>query len=127
VRVSVSNKEQAAWRAFVRALAVAARLVDADLDAASRLKMADYNILVLLSDQPDHAMRINRLAAHAIWTLRGLTRVIERLSRRGLVDTCTTGPHHLPRAGPKCAATLRYRTLVRRIVNRICRLVGGFG
>jgi hypothetical protein len=29
------NKEQAAWRTFVRALAVAARLLDADLDAAS--------------------------------------------------------------------------------------------
>jgi DNA-binding MarR family transcriptional regulator len=82
----LTKKEQAAWRAFVRALAVAPRVLDADLDAASRLTMAEYHVLVLLSEESDHAMRMNELAAQAILTPSGLTRVIERLTRRGLVE-----------------------------------------
>jgi hypothetical protein len=35
------NKDQAAWRAFVRALPVAAPLLDADLDPAYRLNMTE--------------------------------------------------------------------------------------
>jgi DNA-binding MarR family transcriptional regulator len=81
----LTAKEQAAWRAFVRALAVAPRLLDADLLAVSRLNMADYQVLVLLSEAPDHAMRMSALAAQAILTPSGLTRVVERLTRRGLV------------------------------------------
>ena len=82
----LTTKEQAAWRAFVRALAVAPRVLDADLLAISRLNMADYHVLVLLSEAPDHAMRMSELAAHATLTPSGLTRVIERLTRRGLVE-----------------------------------------
>jgi DNA-binding MarR family transcriptional regulator len=82
----LTSKEQAAWRAFVRALAVAPRVLDADLDIASRLNMAEYHILVLLSEQPNHAMRMNELAAAAILTPSGLTRVVERLTHRSLVE-----------------------------------------
>src|SRR5712675_649551 len=82
----LSAKEQAAWRAFVRALTVAPRVLDADLAAGSRLNMADYHVLVLLSELPEHAMRMNELAAEAILTPSGLTRVVERLTRRGFVE-----------------------------------------
>lgn len=82
----LTAREQAAWRAFVRALSVAPRVLDADLDDASRLNMAEYHVLVLLSERPEHAMRMNELAAEAILTPSGLTRVVERLTRRGLVE-----------------------------------------
>jgi DNA-binding MarR family transcriptional regulator len=82
----LTAKEQAAWRAFVRALAVAPRVLDADLDAASRLSMAEYHVLVLLSERAGHAMRMNELAAEAILTPSGLTRVVARLSHRGFVE-----------------------------------------
>jgi DNA-binding MarR family transcriptional regulator len=82
----LSAKEQAAWRAFVRAMAVAPRVLDADLLAVSRLNMADYHVLVLLSEAPEHAMRMSVLAAQATLTPSGLTRVVERLTRRGLVE-----------------------------------------
>jgi DNA-binding MarR family transcriptional regulator len=82
----LTAKEPAAWRAFVRALNIAPRVLDADLDDGSRLNMADYHVLVLLSERPEHAMRMNELAAEAILTPSGLTRVVERLTRRGLVE-----------------------------------------
>jgi DNA-binding MarR family transcriptional regulator len=85
-RKPLTAKEQAAWRAFVRAMAVAPRVLDADLLAASRLNMADYHVLVLLSEAPERAMRMSVLAAHATLTPSGLTRVVERLTRRGLVE-----------------------------------------
>jgi DNA-binding MarR family transcriptional regulator len=70
----------------VRALTVAPRVLDADLAAVSRLNMADYHVLVLLSERSEHAMRMNELAAEAILTPSGLTRVVERLTRRGFVE-----------------------------------------
>ncbi|MDT5348466.1 MAG: hypothetical protein QOH91_1753 [Mycobacterium sp.] len=82
----LTAREQAAWRAFVRALTVAPRLLDADLLAVSRLNMADYHVLVLLSEHPDHAMRMSELADQATLTRSGLTRVVERLTRRDLVE-----------------------------------------
>ena len=82
----LTAKEQAAWRAFVRALSVAPRVLDADLLAASRLNMADYRVLVLLAEAPDHAMRMSELAAQAFLTPSGLTQVVERLTRRDLVQ-----------------------------------------
>jgi DNA-binding MarR family transcriptional regulator len=82
----LTAREQAAWRAFVRALAVAPRVLDADLLTVSRLNMADYHVLVLLSEHPDRALRMSGLAAQATLTPSGLTRVVERLTRRGLVE-----------------------------------------
>jgi DNA-binding MarR family transcriptional regulator len=82
----LTAKEQAAWRAFVRALIVAPRVLDADLHAINRLNMADYHVLVLLSEEPGHAMRMSELAAQATLTASGLTRVVERLTRRGLAE-----------------------------------------
>lgn len=46
-------------------------MLDAGLAAGSRLNMADYHVLALLSEQPDHAMRMNELAAEAILTPSG--------------------------------------------------------
>jgi DNA-binding MarR family transcriptional regulator len=82
----LTAKEQAAWRAFVRALAVAPRMLDTDLTNDSHLNMADYHVLVVLSESPEHSMRMSELASHAVLTPSGLTRVVERLGRRGLVE-----------------------------------------
>jgi hypothetical protein len=82
----LTGKEQAAWRVFVRALTVAPRVLDADLLEASRLNTAEYHVLELLSEQPEHGLRMSELAAQAALTRSGLTRAVERLTRRGLVE-----------------------------------------
>jgi hypothetical protein len=53
----LTAEEEAAWRPFVRALIVAPRVLDADLLEASRLNMAEYHVMVLLSEHADRAMR----------------------------------------------------------------------
>jgi DNA-binding MarR family transcriptional regulator len=82
----LTAKEQAAWRGFVRVLFRAPRLIEADLLATSGLNMAEHHILVLLSEAPDRALRMNKLAEEATLTASGITRAVERLSRRGLVE-----------------------------------------
>jgi DNA-binding MarR family transcriptional regulator len=84
-RRGLTSKEQAAWRALVRALIVAPHVLDADLLDASGLNMADYHVLVVLSEHPEHAMRMTELAERATYTPSGVSRVVERLSRRGMV------------------------------------------
>lgn len=82
----LTAKEQAAWRGLVRVLFRVPRLIEADLNAISGLNMADHHIMVLLSEAPDRAMRMSKLAEEATLTPSGVTRVVERLTRRGFVE-----------------------------------------
>jgi DNA-binding MarR family transcriptional regulator len=77
--------EEAAWRALARAALIIPRLLDADLRSAEGLNVTEYNVLMNLSEVPDRALRMTELANYVSVTVSGLTRVIERLSRDGLV------------------------------------------
>jgi DNA-binding MarR family transcriptional regulator len=77
--------EQAAWRAVVRAVLAVPKTLDADLLASCSLSLAEYTVLVHLSEAPGGSMRMNELAAESILTASGVTRVVERMERQGLV------------------------------------------
>jgi DNA-binding MarR family transcriptional regulator len=81
----LTPEEEAAWRALSRAVLIIPRLLDADLRSAEGLNMTEYNVLMNLSEAPDRALRMTELANYASLTVSGLTRVIERLNRDGLV------------------------------------------
>jgi hypothetical protein len=57
-------------------------------------RAAEYHVLVLLSEAPDHAMRMSELAAQAIFTPRALTRVVE-LTKAGFQTLLGAYPPHL--------------------------------
>jgi DNA-binding MarR family transcriptional regulator len=78
--------EEAAWRALGRAVLVIPRVLDAELLATQGLNMTEYSVLMNLSEAPDQSLRMSELANYVSITVSGLTRVIERLSRQGLVD-----------------------------------------
>ena len=71
---------------MVRAVLVLPRVIEADLVASSRLNLADYTVIANLSEQPTQSMRMSDLAAQAALSASGLTRVVERLARQGLVE-----------------------------------------
>jgi DNA-binding MarR family transcriptional regulator len=77
--------EEAAWRAFARAILVLPRVLEAELLETHNLNLAEYSVLMNLSEHPDQAMRMNELADAVALSDSGLTRVVERLSRQGLV------------------------------------------
>jgi DNA-binding MarR family transcriptional regulator len=78
--------EEAAWRAFARAVLVVPRVLEADLLAGCGLSMVEYIVLVNLSEAPGRALRMNELAAGSVLSTSGTTRLVERMARQGLVE-----------------------------------------
>jgi len=82
----LTPEEEAAWRALGRAVLVIPRVLDADLLASQGLSMTEYSVLMNLSEAPDRSLRMSELANYVSISVSGLTRVVERLSRQGLVE-----------------------------------------
>src|SRR5260221_8953972 len=82
----LNAKEEAAWRALARAIVVLPRVLEADLLESDGLNSADYSVLMNLSEVPDRTLRMNELANMVALTVSGLTRVVDRLARDGLVE-----------------------------------------
>jgi DNA-binding MarR family transcriptional regulator len=78
--------EEAAWRAIARAVLVVPRTLDSDLLAGCGLSLAEYIVLVNLSEAPGNSMRMNELAVESTLSPSGVTRLIERMERMGLVE-----------------------------------------
>lgn len=80
-----SEIEQNAWGGFLGAYARMNRLIEADLQEHSRITHVEFEILLRLSWDENHRMRIQDLAAQSILTRSGVSRVVERLEKAGLV------------------------------------------
>ena len=78
--------EEAAWRALARAMIVVPRVLGAALEEAHGLTMTEYFVLMNLSEEPDGAMRMTELAARGSLSLSGMTRVVDRMVKDGLVE-----------------------------------------
>jgi DNA-binding MarR family transcriptional regulator len=75
-----------AWREFLRAHASATRVLEAELEAAENLPLASYDVLVQLAEAPDGELRMSELATAVLLSRSGLTRLVDRLVREGLVE-----------------------------------------
>ena len=80
-----SELEKNAWAGFLRAYARISRLIETDLQEHSRIAHVEYEVLLRLSWEHDHRLRIQDLAAQSILTNSGVSRVVERLEKAGLV------------------------------------------
>ena len=74
-----------AWRAFLRAHARVTRTLDAELAAECDLPLASYEVLLHLSEAPDRRLRMTELADRVLLSRSGLTRLVDRLEREGLI------------------------------------------
>jgi DNA-binding MarR family transcriptional regulator len=81
--------EELAWRALARAVLVIPRVLDRELLQAQGLNLTEYSVLMNLSEQPDRSLRMSELANAVSVSVSGLTRVVERLSREGLIERVT--------------------------------------
>ncbi|HEY0869861.1 MAG TPA: MarR family transcriptional regulator, partial [Acidothermaceae bacterium] len=80
-----SRDELAVWRAFLRAHAQLIRTLESELGAAREIPLASYDVLVQLAEAPAHRLRMTELADRVLLSRSGLTRLIDRLERDGLV------------------------------------------
>jgi DNA-binding MarR family transcriptional regulator len=81
----LDQTELGAWRGFLRAHAALVRDLDAELQQAHGLSLSSYEVLLLLAGAPARMQRMSELANATLITLGGVTRLVDRLEREGLV------------------------------------------
>jgi DNA-binding MarR family transcriptional regulator len=77
--------ELAVWRMFLRAHSRLTRRLEADLIAEHALPLASYDVLLTLVEAPEHRLRMTELADRVLLSRSGMTRLVDRLEREGLV------------------------------------------
>jgi DNA-binding MarR family transcriptional regulator len=82
----LSAPELRAWRGMLRAHAALAKALDAQLEAAHGLQLSSYEVLMYLADAEDQRMRMCDLASTILLSRSGLTRLVDRLQREGLLE-----------------------------------------
>jgi DNA-binding MarR family transcriptional regulator len=82
----LSSEEFAIWTGFLQTHAALARELDADLRTAHGLPLTDFEILLWLANRPCEGMRMTALADTVLLSPSGLSRAVERLETRGLVQ-----------------------------------------
>jgi DNA-binding MarR family transcriptional regulator len=78
--------ELRAWLGMLRAHAALAKALDARLEAAHGLQLSSYQVLMYLADAEDERMRMCDLASSILLSRSGLTRLVDRLQREGLLE-----------------------------------------
>ena len=86
---ALSRGELRAWRGLLRAHACLAKRLDAELERAHRLPMTSYEVLHHLEEATGGRMRMCDLAEQAQLSRSGLTRLVDRLERDGLLERCS--------------------------------------
>jgi DNA-binding MarR family transcriptional regulator len=79
-------EELAAWRGMLRLHADIIRELDADLTLHHGLPLSSYEVLLYLADAPGGRMRMSELADSVLLSRSGLTRLVDRLERNGLLE-----------------------------------------
>lgn len=121
----LSGIELGAWRGLLRVHAALVRELDAELDDAHDLPLLSYDVLIYLRSAPGKRLRMAELADDVLLSRSGITRLVDRLEREGLLtrDTCSSdgrgcfavlteaGEEVLSRARPTHLAGVRARFL----------------
>jgi DNA-binding MarR family transcriptional regulator len=74
-----------AWRAFLVAHVRVIGRIEADLAAADAVPLTDYDVLVELWEASRHRLRLRELADAVVLSRSGITRLVDRLERDGLL------------------------------------------
>ena len=84
--------ELGAWRGLLRVHTALVRELDDELDAVHGLPLTSYDVLIYLQSAPDKRLRMAELADSVLLSRSGVTRLVDRLERDGLIvrDTCTS-------------------------------------
>jgi DNA-binding MarR family transcriptional regulator len=115
------DDEQRAWRGLVQMTSRLDARLNRELQQSSGLSLADYDVLVLLTETPDGRLRVFEIADDLRWEQSRLSHHLGRMQGRGLVtrEECTTdrrgafvvltaaGRDAIEKAAPAHVATVR--------------------
>ena len=81
----LTQREQSAWRAFLRAHSLLLARLHRQLQADAGLSLSDYEVLAYLSESADGRLRVFELGAGMQWEKSRLSHHLRRMEQRGLV------------------------------------------
>lgn len=81
----LTEDQQESWRSWIAANSLLNDKLSRELQSAHGLTMADYEILVRLSEAPERRMRMSVLAQRALSSRSRLSHQIDRMASAGLV------------------------------------------
>jgi DNA-binding MarR family transcriptional regulator len=87
----LTAEELGAWRGLLRVHSALVKALDAELLAEQGLPLTSYEVLINLQAAPGRRRRMAELADSVLLSRSGMTRLVDRLEREGLIerDTCT--------------------------------------
>jgi len=81
----LDGKREAAWRALISTNALVIDKIERELSAAELPPLGWYDVLLELSRASDRRLRMHELAQAVVLSRSGLTRLVDRLERAGLL------------------------------------------
>lgn len=80
------------WRTFLTAYAAAIGHIDAELSQAGLIPLEWYDVLLALEEAEGQKLRMNELAQSVLLSRSGLTRLVDRIEKAGLLrrEACPT-------------------------------------
>src|SRR3954467_11347132 len=122
----LTDDEQRAWRGLLQMTSRLDARLNRDLQQSSGLSLADYDVLVLLTEASEGRLRVFEIADDLQWEQSRLSHHLARMERRGLVarGDCTAGRRGAlvvltsagrsasEKAAPAHVATVRRRAVV---------------
>ena len=82
----LTAEEQASWRAWIAASTLLPDRLSRDLVDEAGITLADYEILMYLSESPQRRMRMSELAVSTLSSRSRLSHQVDRLEQAGLVS-----------------------------------------
>jgi DNA-binding MarR family transcriptional regulator len=82
----MDGTELVAWRGFLKAHARLLKEIDSVLEADHRLPLSSFGVLHELAETPGRRMRMRDLAESVALSRSGLSRLVDRLEREGLIE-----------------------------------------
>lgn len=82
----LDEREQASWRAYLDMTAKLNAQLNREMQAASGISIADFSVLVQLSEHVDARMRVLELARALGWEKSRLSHQLTRMQQRGLIE-----------------------------------------
>jgi DNA-binding MarR family transcriptional regulator len=89
---SLKRKQLVAWQTFITAHTVVIDLIEQELAEAKQLPLSSYDVLLALVNAPNRRLRMHELAQAVVLSRSGLTRLVDRLEREGLLARDRSGP-----------------------------------
>ena len=79
------QKGMAVWETLLRTVSALLRIYERELQESDALPLAWFDVLIQLYEAPEGRLRMQALADSVVLSRSGLTRLIDRMERAGLV------------------------------------------